>query len=137
MIWYYHSIEYLLRKMLVIKYGLSLGNYLFNEIVSYDSSVFGYKYWLSLVRSTESLDRKIIWSEIIIWFVSKLGNIYGLSLGRYGGPSDGKIPGGEFGRWLVSKVGTDDGIWLGDRADWKLWNIEGPLMKVLVDVIFE
>ena len=100
-IWNYHSIEYLLRKIMVRTYELSLGVYSFSEIVSYDSSVCGYKQRLILGRSGVTLDRKILWTEIIIWFVSKLGNSDGLSLGRYGVTSDGKIPGGEFGRLLV------------------------------------
>ena len=66
-----------------------------------------------------------------------MGNYDVLTLGRYGGTSDDKISGGEFGRWIVSNICTDDEIWLGTRADWIVGNIEGPLLKVLVGVLFE
>ena len=69
MIWNCHSIEYILMKIMVRTYGLSLVVYSFSGIVSYGGSICGYKYWLSLGSSTETLDRKILWSDIKIWLV--------------------------------------------------------------------
>ena len=45
---------------MVRTYELSLGVYSFSEIVSYDSSVCGYKQRLILGRSGVTLDRKIL-----------------------------------------------------------------------------
>ena len=54
------SVEYILSKRLVRTYGFSLGVSLFNDLVSCDGSVCGYKYWLSLERSGESLQSERI-----------------------------------------------------------------------------